>query len=68
MKKRFSINGGKWLREPKQEQWLIEEIYRAAKLSKFWAAAARVRRFHSHPAIRQGSIEFHLIHLFSRPS
>jgi hypothetical protein len=40
MKKRSPINWGKWLREPRQDQWLVEEIQRALKLSKFWAVAA----------------------------
>jgi hypothetical protein len=40
MKKRFSINWGKWLREPKQDQRIIEEILRVTKLSKFWTVAA----------------------------
>jgi hypothetical protein len=40
MKKRYSINWGKWLREPKQDQAIIEEIHRVTRLSKFWAAAA----------------------------
>ncbi|UCD80112.1 MAG: hypothetical protein JSW26_01370 [Desulfobacterales bacterium] len=40
MKKRSSVNWGKWLREPKQDRWIIEEMQRVSKLSKFWASAA----------------------------
>lgn len=40
MKKRFSINWGKWLREPQQDRWLIEEVQRLTKLSRFWAVTA----------------------------
>jgi len=40
MKKRSSINWGKWRRESKQDQWIIEEIHRVLKRSKFWAGAA----------------------------
>jgi len=40
MKKRSSINWGKWRREPKQDQGIIEEIHRVLMRSKFWALAA----------------------------
>lgn len=40
MKKRFSINWGKWLREPQRDQWVIDEIHRVARLSKIWTVAA----------------------------
>ena len=42
MKKRFSINWGKWLREPKEDQRIIEEILRVTKISKFWTVAAAI--------------------------
>jgi len=39
MKKRSSINWGRWRRESKQDQWIIEEIQRISKPAKFWAVA-----------------------------
>lgn len=40
MRKRYSINWGKWLRQLDQDQGLIEEMRRATKLSKFLMLAA----------------------------
>ena len=40
MKKKYSINWGKWLREPKQQRVIIEEIQRVSKRSRFWAVTA----------------------------
>lgn len=42
MKKRPSINWGKWLREPKQQPGIIEEIKRFSQLSRFWMIAGVV--------------------------
>jgi hypothetical protein len=42
MKKRDSIKWGKWLRQHRQDQWIIEEIRRVTKPSKIWVVAAVV--------------------------
>ncbi len=42
MKKRTSINWGKWLRERKREKWIVAEIQKISKLSKLWAVAAMI--------------------------
>ncbi len=40
MKKKYSINWGKWVRPPQQQQWIIAEIQKVSKLSKLWAVTA----------------------------
>ena len=42
MKKRTSTNWGNWLREPKQEQWILDEIRTTSKQIKLWSIAAIV--------------------------
>jgi len=39
MKKRYSLNWGRWLREPKQDRRIIDEIQRARRRFSLWAAA-----------------------------
>ena len=40
MKKRTSINWGKWLRDRNQEKWMVGEIQKITRRSKLWAMAA----------------------------
>jgi len=37
MKKRISVNWGKWVRERQQEKWIVAEIQKVSKLSKLWS-------------------------------
>jgi len=42
MKKRISINWGKWVRAHQQEKWIVDEIKRVSRYSKRWTIAAIV--------------------------
>jgi hypothetical protein len=39
MKRRFSLNWGRWLREPRQDSRIVGEIQRVSRRFSFWAAA-----------------------------
>ena len=39
MKNRYSLNWGRWLREPKQDLRIVDEIQRVSRRFSFWVAA-----------------------------
>ena len=42
MKKRISINWGKWVRGHQHEKWIVDEIKKVSRLSKLWTVTAIV--------------------------